>query len=361
MRSEEIYDALFDDEAFAHLPGKLASIAGGRSAVVGWVYTDGAQRFLGHNGYFAESDIESYLRDYAAEDPWTLSNLSNFRANVLIDNAELVSDERYSKSRLYNEFFRKIGDDTFRALSISGSSPHGKGSLAIHRGKSSQGFSTAGKRALARIAPHVGRAVALRAQLAQLESSRELAGALADASPVATLIVDSKRRLLRANAAGEALLQASSLFIVKWGRIGIVGKSARAIEDGLARATSPSPAPALIAIAREDDVPLTLDILPMPIDATTRGAMLVVRDPSAMSPDTPARLSGLFGLSSAQAAVAMGLAEGRTIEQMAKVRGVSRETIKVQVRDAAARLGCTRQAEIAAVVRAIGVLSKNAG
>ena len=358
MRSEEIYDTLFDDQAFAELPGKLAQIVGGRSAVVGWIYADGIQRFLGANDYFGDHYIAEYLSDYAAEDPWTLATVSNFRPNQLVDALDLVPDERYAKSRLYNEFFRAIGDDTFRALSISSQNDDGMGSLAIHRGKSSRGFSDKGKQALARIAPHVGRVVSLRAKLEKLTESRDMARLVADQGPLATLVIDARRRLVHANSGGEALLRQSTYLTAKWGRVAAVGKMAKAIDDALARALVAAPSPSLVTVPRAERVPLTIDVVPMPIGATMRGALLIVRDPEAMGPNTAQRLTAVFGLTPTQAEVALGLAEGRTIEELAISRGSSRETLRVHVRDVAARLGCSRQAEIAAVVRAIGVLSK---
>ena len=361
MRIEELYDTLFDEEAFSALPGQLAQLADGRSAIVGWIYGDGSQSFLGSNGYFRTDDIARYLRDYAAEDPWTLANISDFRPNRLVDNIELVPDERYAKSRLYNEFFRSIGDDTFRALSISSQNRDGKGSLAIHRGKSARGFSEAGKRALERIAPHVGRVIALRAQLDRLGSGLLHRGVLADQGPVAGIIVDSKRILVEANSGGEQFLRQGDILALKLGRVIPVCDARAKVEEALALATMASPSSSMLALHRAGTLPLTLDVVPIPLDATKRGALLLIRDPFAMADDTEQRLITVFGLSRAQAAVALGLAQGRTIEELAEARKVSRETVKVQVRDVAARLGCRRQAEIAAVVRAIGVLSKTQG
>lgn len=358
MRTEAIYDTLFDDDLFAELPGKLAQIAGGRSAIIGWIYADGSQRFLGSNGYFGTEDIGRYLSDYAAEDPWTLASLSDFRPNQLVDALDLVPDERYAKSRLYNEFFRSIGDDTFRALSISSENLDGKGSLAIHRGKSSKGLSQSGKLALEEIAPHVGRVIALRSQLERLSSGARLLRALSDYSPVAAIVIDAKQRLVEANAGGERMLHQSSALMRKMGRVIATGPSRQLIEAALARAIGPSPSPSVVALAQTGHASQTLDILPMPLDATSRGVLLLMRDPTDMASDTESRLVSVFGLSRAQAAIAVGLAGGQTSEQLARARGVSRETVKVQVREAAARLGCRRQAEIAAVVRAIGVLSK---
>lgn len=359
MRIEEIYDALFDEDAFAALPGKLAVIAGGRSAIVGWIYADGSQHFLGTNGYFRADHIARYLQDYAAEDPWTLANLTDFRPNILVDNTELVSDERYSKSRLYNEFFRDIGDDTFRALSVSSHSDGGKGSMAIHRGKSSKGFAAKGKQRLAVLAPHIGRVIALKAQLDRLARGREVARLLSNHSPVAGIIIDSRRRLIETNEGGEKVLELGAFLALKWGRVIPMGRAANEIERALTVALKPEPSPAMVTIERFGQVPLTLDVIPMPLDTTMRGAMLLVRDPAGMSSHTELRLVSAFGMSPAQAAVALKLAEGRTIEEIASIRGVSRETVRVQVRDVAARLGCSRQAEISAIVRAFGVLSAN--
>ena len=357
MRIEELYDSLFDAQQFEALPGKLATLVDGRSSIAGWIYTNGSQRFLGTNGYFADHHIAQYLAEYAAEDPWTLAAIANFQPEVMLDMVDYVSDAEYERSRLWNEFFRSIGDDTWRALAISAESSDGMGSIAVHRGKSGRPFGEAGMNALRALAPHVARVLALRARFDAMTVDAANLRAIADQGPVAAITVDVRRRILATNAGGEALLAEGSALANQQGRLVATGPAARAIEHALEQAITAMPIASTIALPRSHHLPRSLDIVPMPINETLRGAMLVVRDPAAMAPDVRERLSKVFGMTRAEAAIAASLAEGMTIDMIAAARNVSRETVRVQLRDVGAKLGCTRQAEIAATVRAMGALA----
>ncbi|MBB5985743.1 helix-turn-helix transcriptional regulator [Sphingobium lignivorans] len=77
-------------------------------------------------------------------------------------------------------------------------------------------------------------------------------------------------------------------------------------------------------------------------------AAVVIRDQGLPGErDEDARLLGLaFGLTTAEASVALLLARGHTREQITAVRNVSNETLRVQVRNIYAKTGCNREAEL---------------
>jgi DNA-binding CsgD family transcriptional regulator len=64
------------------------------------------------------------------------------------------------------------------------------------------------------------------------------------------------------------------------------------------------------------------------------------------APDT-GLIRSLFGLSPGEARVARAIAQGRTIDQIAEESGVSRETVRTQVKAILAKTGTSRQAEMA--------------
>ena len=358
LRSEDLYDSLFDEAAFAALPQRLADLAGGRSMIAGWIFADGSQRFLATNGYFRDEDITVYLRDYAANDPWTVAAVANFQPEILIDMCDYVSDEEFARSDLAR-FFRSIGDDTYRALAISSATAYGMGSMAIHRGKSSREFDATGLTRLARLAPHVARVLALRARYDAMALRESISRAMADHAPIAALAIDARRRLVEANAGAETMLAQGGALSIRDGKLVLGGPNAADIDKAIAEALASAPAALTLALPRTGALPLSLEIVPMSFSETSRGALLLVRDPVAMAPDTHERLRSSFGLTQAQADIAVGLARGETVDTLAALRGVSRETVRVQVRDVGTKLGATRQAEIAATVRALGALSKN--
>lgn len=61
-------------------------------------------------------------------------------------------------------------------------------------------------------------------------------------------------------------------------------------------------------------------------------------------------LQGLFDLTPAEARVARGIAEGRTLEAIALAAGVSQETVRSQLKAALGKTGMNRQAELAVLL-----------
>ncbi|MBI1200668.1 MAG: helix-turn-helix transcriptional regulator [Phenylobacterium sp.] len=61
-------------------------------------------------------------------------------------------------------------------------------------------------------------------------------------------------------------------------------------------------------------------------------------------------LNSLFDLTPAEARIASGLAEGKTLEEIAELGGVAKSTVRKQLRGVFDKTGCSRQAEVAALL-----------
>jgi DNA-binding CsgD family transcriptional regulator len=66
-------------------------------------------------------------------------------------------------------------------------------------------------------------------------------------------------------------------------------------------------------------------------------------------------VQSLFDLTPAEARVARGLSAGETLEEIASTGGVSRNTIRTQLRGALEKTGCRRQVEVVALLSGIAV------
>jgi DNA-binding CsgD family transcriptional regulator len=67
-------------------------------------------------------------------------------------------------------------------------------------------------------------------------------------------------------------------------------------------------------------------------------------------------LRSLFDLTVAEARVARGLAAGRSLDDIARSGGVSITTVRSQLRRVLEKTGCTRQAEVAALLAGVGLV-----
>ena len=81
--------------------------------------------------------------------------------------------------------------------------------------------------------------------------------------------------------------------------------------------------------------------------------LVVVRDPGRSLRGGAGVLAATFGLTPAEAQIAVGLGEGRSREHIASGRGVSLETLRAQLKSIYHKTGCSRETELVLLVRAL--------
>jgi len=86
-------------------------------------------------------------------------------------------------------------------------------------------------------------------------------------------------------------------------------------------------------------------------------AVVAVRNGGAKSPRLAERVRALFRLGPAEADIAVQLAHGYDIQEIAAVRGVTINTIRTQLASAMVKVGVRRQAELVAAVAGLDVLA----
>jgi DNA-binding CsgD family transcriptional regulator len=77
--------------------------------------------------------------------------------------------------------------------------------------------------------------------------------------------------------------------------------------------------------------------------------LLLFRDPDLQESSLASRLSRRFGLTSAQANLAVALAHGMPLKEIAERQRVKISTLRSHVKALCAKMGCERQAEIVAI------------
>ncbi len=93
-------------------------------------------------------------------------------------------------------------------------------------------------------------------------------------------------------------------------------------------------------------------------DIFVRCAGVLIMTPVTLPQAPPVELvESLFDLTPAEARVARGLAAGDTLDQIASIGSVSRNTVRTQVRGVLEKTGCRRQAEVVALLSGIAVRS----
>lgn len=210
------------------------------------------------------------------------------------------------------------------------------------------------------ILPHLRRALELRRRLRLAERRASSLEATLDRLAAAVFVVRADGGVVFANEAAEALLRAGGAVVLRHGRLaaGVAGED-RAIRQAVGAACGARAVPAgpeLLTASRRDGPPLAVFVAPLPSVAAApvadRVAAVFVTDPALAPVAPPAWLQRLFGLTAAEADVAMRFVASGDLRAAAEESGRAYETARGQLKQVMAKMEVRRQAELARVVAA---------
>ena len=359
LNTDDIYASLFDDDAFAALPAMLAEAVDGKSSVLQWQHKDGGVEVLA-SSYYSKDFLEKYAAEFYMYDPWRLSILAMGLTNEVVLGERLVPSQVYEKSLYYNDFIKKNNDDTFYCMTSTFESKHGVGMLGIERGCTDAPFEASDCVYIQEQSKHLHRVLNIRGEVATHRRSGQLADAALDAMGLAVIIALGDGRILKLNSAAETVLRRSDGLVAKAGVLSVTAQRHPKLFEGclkIATQSSGSASSTVRVQRRNGKGDLLITIAPL-VGHCSSAAMILFRDTDVEEQTLATRLRTLYGMTAMEAAVAVDLSKGRTTAEIAEARGVLPSTIKTQLSAAAAKMGCSRQSEIAALVASLPRLNQ---
>lgn len=354
MRSEEIWDALYSDEALSALPDRLARDADARSAMMLYASDDGGTQMLAFNHWRPE-DMARYVQSYARIDPWREAASRPDRINRVQLLSNFVSPQRFERSVVYNDFVRDVGDDTFWCLGACLSTPRGVGAVAVQRGRGSPDFDLADGAALQDGLRQLHQMFMVRGARPAMTERALTAEQALERMAIGALLVTAAGRVVVANPEAERILALGS-WLSAVGGLRATGAGRDRFEALIARATLNAEMSGGSMVLRSDfGELLQVDVSPAR-DAARPGCAVVtlrcVRPPVGLEE----ALKTSFGLTQAEAAVAVRLAHGASAAAIAENRGVSVETVRMQTRAVLHKTGLAKTSALAALIGQLSVL-----
>lgn len=229
--------------------------------------------------------------------------------------------------------------------------------LAMLRGEKDGRSSIEQRDIFARISTHAGAAVRMQRAIEQ-QGFALLTGAF-EAMDKACWLVDGAGRIGGMTPAADALLLKTRLTIREGWLASTRANETRRIADALQAVLMSSAQPA-DPVALPDDaggIAILLEIFPLPrrpwdLSFAPR-AIITAR--TGIRSDRPVRaLIAAFGLTRAEADIALRLTSGATRPEIAALRGVSTETLKAQIRSLYEKMGCNRESQLVRIVTLLG-------
>lgn len=363
-----LYGAALDPKLWVSVMERFADMIGGSSASVMQLNMfDGTG-----SGILARTDpamVEVYNRYYALRNP--LANVENVPDYLrswtprIFTDEEWLPKEELVKSEYYNDFQKPqaIHSSLMIRLQKCGAEI---AVMNISRPPSASQFGRGAIEIAERLHPHLIRAFRLSRQFVDMQQVKDGMAAALDRSPHGLFLIDEIGRVRHANRAAEDLLAQPDGLRLAGGRLtAATADAARRLQALIACAASldqerrtggsmavPSPG---------RRVPLSLTVAPLRSERfeflrDRLAAIVCVTDPRSAASLPQQTLRDLFGLTPAEAKVAMSVFEGLTSKEAAETLGLSIHTVRVQLARIFEKTGTNRQAELVRLMmRSAGV------
>ncbi len=288
---------------------------------------------------------------------------------------ELVPQHQYLRSEYYADFARKVGRHHMIGGMIGVRAPT---PLALYRDREAEAFDGGDLRRLEILLPHLQRAVELQVRLGRQAEDGLNSRAAADAVSAGLVLVDAGLGVRFANAAATALLgrpKAPAVLAHAGPRLdGGTYLSPRCREDAArlrrlvgsvtaggaggsfrlrADEFQGDPAPSVVVMVAPAPARLALEagagVEPL--------ILIVLRDMARHPAPPPEMLCDIFGLSPAEAEVAVALMGGVSAEQVAEHRAVALGTVRSQVRAILEKSGAANLRDLERSLAALGTMA----
>ncbi len=350
-------------EIFLWELSKLTGIT--RAALISHLVAEDDHRILATLGESMVESVSSYETHYYQFDEWTRRFPRTGISGRIINGQEIWSEDAMRTSVFYNDFLSKYDVCEMACIAAIGSTKAFE-ALSIYRGPKEQPFDRDQFGLLQVLVPHLQIALATRRKLLDLECRvSDLENAFDDLKTALVLLDRSGKAVLANRAARsicderDGLLMTSSGITAQRSTENVQLRAAilQAIQVSTGVSCEPSGAR---LISRRDRRPLQVLVAPL----TSRNthvprhavAVLFISDPDRQSSLPSVVLKQLYGLTQAEARLAVTLLEGKSLGDAAELHQVGQETVRSQVKSIFQKTGTKRQGELVQLLASIADL-----
>ena len=350
-------DALFDGDwtpALERLCGLLHA-----SDAAFTVHASGDGRIESHttNRILTAEARDRYVRHYHALDPKS-ALFANRRPNYLFNDVDHFDEDFVRRDPFYQEFSTPI--DSRHTLDMllardSGSAVY----FAAVRSARHGAFVRRDVARFRRASQHFLRVTRLRGRVTAAQRSVAFAQRALDALSFGVVVLDGAGAVIAANdAARRAALPRGGVVLTRH-RIGAENVSAdRALAAAIAAALAGRPSAArIVTVPRPSGGAWMVSVMPLPasspIAAHDGGALVLIVDPASERGVRRDDLATLYGLTGAEADLAIAIAGGAQLHEIAGRRGVKLSTVRSQLLSAMQKMQVRRQADLARLLAAL--------
>lgn len=363
MRSEadviaDIYEAATDPDGLGRVPEIFRCVADGGSGVVAVIRSDGWVDAVTCNQ--PREGAELYASYYRHVNP--LDRLAAMRGPMVTTRSnDLMPEVDYRRSEFYTDFARVFDTHHILGTSLIPVRPGLVGHIGVHR-SGPRTFRTRDIGAVQRLLPHLQRALQMRARLNLLQGSA-LGFAGLEALAVACVVCNADGLVVFANSAASLLVTEGCGLVLGSQHISaLVPSDAKRLASLIVdAATGGSGGPIAISGPNGNRAFALVAPLPARFGALPGHALVALRSANSAPSVTDAALGDLFGLTPAEAQLALALLAGRSLAEVVAWRGVTENTLRTQLASVLRKTGASSQRDLVRLLSLLPPLARDDG
>ena len=310
--------------------------------------------FRGQRHYELERE---YIEDYYSLDE-RIPRFGKVPDSQLYHITDLFTEEERKKSAVYNDFSPRMHARNSINLRLDG--PEGLSFCwGINDPVDGGGWSSAQYDSIRRLLPHIRQYMRVRQALGSAGALGASLTQMLDTTGAGIIQLDRHGRIVEMNDLARDLLRTGDgLFDARGSLFARAPQDNAKLQGVLNRALPPFGTQGVggsTVVRRASALPLAVHVNPVDRQETDYGvwpvaALVLVVDPASRHRINPAMAEAVLGLTKMESQVAVLLAEGRSVAQIANAFGRKESTIRWHVKQMSSKLGLTRQVDLVRLV-----------
>ncbi len=326
-----------------------------RATWTGFLSIDAAARehSLNFNFGIPEEATRLYEEYYGALDPWFLGYKQKKMQGWAGSGAELCPPHEVEKTEFCNDYFRPY--DLFHECGTIIEQPAGKlGVLTSLRRRHEPDFGPEDVGFIRALVPHLKRGLSLHEKIVGLKQAATAAGEVVDKLDVALIGLNGEGKVCFTTLRADSILRSGTILALRDERI-VTRDPVSTADWNRAWKLAASPeldtgsSPRSITV-HDGEHCLHVAMFPFrqsrPLFADRMKVMVVITDPAAQPKSREDLLMSLFGLTPAEARVAMLLVSGLEPKEISEKTETTQNTVRFQLKVIYRKTGVNRQSQL---------------
>jgi DNA-binding CsgD family transcriptional regulator/PAS domain-containing protein len=355
----DIYDAVLDPTQRLDVLDKIASFTGGQSGgLLSKHSLSSSENLYCYIGADPDS-LRVYSESYPKLDPTADSPC--FGVEQVVSTADLVPYEEFRRGRFYREWARPQGWVDVASAVIE-KSPTSCTFLSVVRDEANGLVDDEMRRRMTLVLPHVRRALLIGKTIHHKQAETACFSDILDGLSAGMILVDANGRVVHANAAGHAIIEAADFLRSICGRLVVSNPPINAaLREILSSANAGDAALgvkgiALPLTAHDGEryvahvLPLTSGARRIACRATNAVAALFIRKTTLEAFAAPEVIGEMYKLTPTELRVLLAIVDIGGVPEVAAALGVAVTTIKTHLSRLFEKTGVARQADLVKLV-----------